>query len=226
MSACRHGAALYSDRETANNNQFNYPQNIYCGTGFVMQTQRRRVVTTSDFLLHSARPFSRRFVVVIAWFSVCCFTRPSYQCGFSGCAAASIYTYHPDLRWVCHICCFIFCFLLGAMDLFFKGPVWPPSRNSGITWRFFGHLLCVCVCVYVCVCVILHGFLALSHVCAVLITHSSCLCSSAADARASGPAQRWWHEWNCVYFCAHIQPPLPGKTDLYKCPRVTCHSLV
>lgn len=119
MSACRHVAALYSDRETANNNQFNYPQNIYCRIGFVMQTQRRRVATTSDFLLHSARPFSRRFVVVIAWFSVCCFTRPSYQCGFSGCAAASIYTYHPDLRWVCHICCFIFCLLLGAIGLFF-----------------------------------------------------------------------------------------------------------
>lgn len=111
---------LYIQTEkTANNNQFNYPQNIYCRIGFVMQTQRRRVATTSDFLLHSARPFSRRFVVVIAWFSVCCFTRPSYQCGFSGCAAASIYTYHPDLRWVCHICCFIFCLLLGAIALFF-----------------------------------------------------------------------------------------------------------
>ena len=138
-------SALYSEGETANNNQFNYPQNIYCGIGFVMQTQRRRVATTSDFLLHSARPFSRRFVVVIAWFSVCCFTRPSYQCGFSGCAAASIYTYHPDLRWVCHICCFICCLLLGATGLFLKVPFGLHARSRGNTWNLFGHWVRVCV---------------------------------------------------------------------------------
>lgn len=86
-----------------------------------MQTQGRREGTSSDFLLHSVRPFSRRFVVVIAWFSARCFTQPTYlrALTYSGCAAASIYTYHTDPRWVCHIRCFVFRLLsLRAVGLF------------------------------------------------------------------------------------------------------------
>lgn len=178
---------LYSDRETANNNQFNYPQNIYCRMGFVMQTQRRRVATTSDFLLHCARPFSRRFVVVIAWFSVCCFTRQSYQCGFaySGCAAAFIYTYHPDLRWVCHIGCFIFRLLLGAMGLysFFLSPVWPPCAQQWDHVRIYLDICFVCVCNFPRFSWIESRVRRYNYLC-------SCLCSSAADAPASDPEKK------------------------------------
>lgn len=181
---------LYSDREAANNNQFNYPQNIYCRRGFVMQTQRRRVATTSDFLLHCARPFSRRFVVVIAWFSVCCFTRPSYQCGytFSGCAATSIYTYHPDLRWVCHIGCSIFCLLLGAMGLLFFfliRPVWPPCAQHWHHVRIYLDIFLVCVC----------NFPRFSRIESRVQRYnylSSRVSSPVADAPVS-PRTRWWH---------------------------------
>lgn len=84
---------FYSRRsKLANNNQFNYPQNIYCRIGFVIQTRRRRDVI---FLLHYVRPFSRRFVVVIAWFSVCCFTQPSFSVWVHGeqqCRCIHLYT--------------------------------------------------------------------------------------------------------------------------------------
>lgn len=136
----RHAAAFISKTEKlATNNQFNYPQNIYCRTGFVIQTQRRRDGARSDFLLHWVRPFSRRFVVVIARFSVCCFTPPSYLRAFtcSSCAAAPIYTYHPDPRWVCHICCFMFR-LLSCLELYglvCRRSHWPVC-NTGIIWVF------------------------------------------------------------------------------------------
>lgn len=40
MSARRHAAAFtFRTGKLANNNQFNYPQNIYSGTGFVTQTR-------------------------------------------------------------------------------------------------------------------------------------------------------------------------------------------
>lgn len=51
---------------------------------------------------------------------------PSYLCGFTFSVAppASIYTYHTDLLWVCHICCFYvpFPLLLGAISSFIESP--------------------------------------------------------------------------------------------------------
>lgn len=47
----RHAAAfIFKTEKLANNNQFNYPQNIYCRIGFVIQPQRRREEMRSDFL--------------------------------------------------------------------------------------------------------------------------------------------------------------------------------
>lgn len=177
----RHAAAFISKTEKlATNNQFNYPQNIYCRTGFVIQTQRRRDGARSDFLLHWVRPFSRRFVVVIARFSVCCFTPPSYLRAFtcSSCAAAPIYTYHPDPRWVCHICCFM-SRLLSCLELYglvCRRSHWPVC-NTGIIWVFicsffffFYFRLSVCL---MWSCVPQYNYL------------SSSRCSSAAGAPAS-----------------------------------------
>lgn len=110
----RHAAAfIFKTEKLANNNQFNYPQNIYCRIGFVIQPQRRREEMRSDFLLHRVRPFSRRFVVVIARFSVRCFTQSTYLRALThrSCTSAPICTHHADLRWVCHICCFVSCLL-------------------------------------------------------------------------------------------------------------------
>lgn len=83
---CAHMAAalIFKTEKLANNNQFNYPQNIYCRIGFVIQTQKQEGAGRKEWLLAApcARPFSRRFVVIIAWFSVCCFTSPGYLCDF------------------------------------------------------------------------------------------------------------------------------------------------
>lgn len=91
---------IFKTEKLANNNQFNYPQNIFCRIGFVIQPQRRREEMRSDFLLHRVRPFSRRFVVIIARFSVRCFTQSTYLRALThrSCACAPICTHHADLR--------------------------------------------------------------------------------------------------------------------------------
>lgn len=113
---CRHAALLSQPRhwKLKNNNQFNYPQNIYCGilscghggggggSGGGKGTRR-------DVLLHSVRPFSTRFAVVIAWFSGrAVFTPPTCPRALTYAAVTSIYAYHTDPPRVCHIHCFMF----------------------------------------------------------------------------------------------------------------------
>lgn len=152
--------------------------------GFVMQTQGRREGTSSDFLLHSVRPFSRRFVVVIAWFSARCFTQPTYlrALTYSGCAAASIYTYHTDPRWVCHIRCFVFRLLsLRAVGLF-------GGRLSSLCALFW----CLALLFFFLLNPFLYFFFCVS--CSSIITSPPSTFSSHFSSAAGAPASLTLHK--------------------------------
>lgn len=77
----RHAACVHiqDTRNLKNNNQFNYPQNIYCGILSCGHKRRRERDAPRCLAALSVRPFSTRFAVVIAWFSArAVFTPPTY----------------------------------------------------------------------------------------------------------------------------------------------------
>lgn len=136
---------------------------------------------------------------------MCCFTRPSHQCGFTY-SGASIYTYHPHLR--------DFVTLVGlysvarskpwawsgfGFSLFQKVPFGLHARSTGITrgfiWTFF-----------VCVCHVRTGIITFPPQPTLVLHHRP-------GDDISGIMS---------IFCAHFKPPPPGKND----QRLTCHSLV
>lgn len=134
----RAGFYIQDRDKLANNNQFNYPQNIYSRIGFVIQTQRRRrrreggreVISCCTMCFHFPDGLSSLLpdlVCVVLHSPVICVS------------SASIYTYHTDQRWVCHILVFyMFCLLLSLawsyIGLFCRTGL--HVRNTGITCAF------------------------------------------------------------------------------------------
>lgn len=138
MSARRHAAAFtFTTEKLANNNQFNYPQNIYCRIGFVIQTQRRRVETRSDFLLHCVRPFfqtvCRRYcpIYCVLFYTAKLSVRVQQLYGF-----LHLYVSHRSALSLSHL---LFC--VSCLELWDCWSHWPV-RKTDITRAFIWAFLC------------------------------------------------------------------------------------
>lgn len=132
---------LYSrQKKLANNNQFNYPQNIYCRIGFVIQTQRRRVETRSDFLL---RPFfqtvCRRYCLIycVLFYMAKLSGRVQQLYGF-----LHLYVSHRSALSLSHL---LFC--VSCLELWGCWSHWPVRKTDtarAFIWAFLcGFAFCL-----------------------------------------------------------------------------------